>query len=324
MKEQLVLRLTIVGDEGVGKTSLLSRYVDQRFSESYCPTIGVDFKFCTLDNSTTKLQIWDTAGQKKYQSITAPYLKGTKLFYVVYDVTKRESFENVQARVGEIRKIDPDANIVLIGNKAESDKRVVAETEGRALANTLNCLHFYEADAKSGLNVHTAFINPAREIAASIEQLPLDLESLKQSIDGIRDQYKNDWSRWGRSLMTFGVFGFGSARKTSLRLLSKFSNQIMSDLNLTDKQKKSYLQGLLLSTYLDVITAHKNDRLLNTNQSKLAKCISIALQSNDSLLNQDSIQSNPSYQDFQKYKAQHASITNSETNRCFLDSYFRP
>ena len=149
-----VVKLVIIGDAATGKSSLLLRAVDDMFSESYISTIGVDFKIRTDDSKLLKLQIWDTAGQERFRTITSSYYKGASVFVIVFDVTKRESFESVGSNwVEEIKKYaDPQKSnpILLVGNKTDLNNREVslAEAEAFALNHHMMYLDFSSKDGR--------------------------------------------------------------------------------------------------------------------------------------------------------------------------------
>ncbi|EGT34721.1 CBN-RAB-35 protein [Caenorhabditis brenneri] len=146
-----LFKLLIIGDSGVGKSSLLLRFADNTFSENYITTIGVDFKIRTMDinGQRVKLQIWDTAGQERFRTITSTYYRGTHGVVVVYDVTNGESFGNVKRWLQEIENN--------FGNKCEeSDRRVVLESDARNYAQSMN-IAFFETSAKEDKNVEPMF-----------------------------------------------------------------------------------------------------------------------------------------------------------------------
>jgi len=144
-----LFKLLIIGDAGVGKSSLLLRFADNTFTSAYINTIGVDFKIRTVnvDGKTIKLQIWDTAGQERFRTITATYYRGTHGVIVVYDVTDRDSFENVRRWMSEIdNNCDTQqnpVNRVLVGNKTDmADSIEVTESEAQDYANSIRVEHF--------------------------------------------------------------------------------------------------------------------------------------------------------------------------------------
>jgi len=162
--DQLV-KLIIVGDTAVGKTSLVLRFCDGAFEpKSYLSTVGVDFKTKVLkiEDRKVKIQIWDTAGQERFRNITRAYYRGANGIILVYDVTSRSSFENIKIWMQDIKKNSKgDQPLVLIGNKADKKKdQAVQPDEGEALAKELG-VHFFEASAKVRYNVDESFLHIA-------------------------------------------------------------------------------------------------------------------------------------------------------------------
>ena len=151
----------IVGDSGVGKSSLLYRYTDQDWNPHYIATIGVDFKVLTFErnNKVVKLQLWDTAGQERFRTITHSYYRGAHAVMLVFSVTDRESFDNVKRWVGDVRKYGSETvPMVLVGNKSDvpESQRVVPDEEAEALAESLGC-KYVKASAKENMNVDVSF-----------------------------------------------------------------------------------------------------------------------------------------------------------------------
>lgn len=159
-------KLLILGESGAGKTCLLLRYADNYFTSNHLPTIGIDFKFKFLNigDKTIKLQIWDTAGQDKFRTITKTYYKGAHGIVLTYDLTDKASFKNV---INWITQIEANAkkNIakVLVGNKCDLPCREVTEEEGKHLAEEYG-MQFFEASAKTGQNVSEVFECISNEI----------------------------------------------------------------------------------------------------------------------------------------------------------------
>lgn len=154
-----VIKLMLIGDSGAGKTSLLIKYASDTFSPTYITTIGIDFKIkhVIIQNSRVKLQIWDTAGQERFRTITTAYYRCSQGVAIIYDVTDRDSFLNVERWLDEIDTHAPvDVMKILIGNKSDMLDRVVSIKEGQDLANKHN-IQFFETSAKMGTNVNTAF-----------------------------------------------------------------------------------------------------------------------------------------------------------------------
>jgi len=124
-----VFKILIIGDSAVGKSSLLLRFADDVYHDTFQPTIGVDFKIRTIeqDGSIVKLQMWDTAGQEKFKTITSAYYKGAQGIIVMFDLTDRNSFDNVKNWISESYKYNNcDAIRILVGNKCDlSNHRTV-------------------------------------------------------------------------------------------------------------------------------------------------------------------------------------------------------
>mmetsp|Transcript_27523 Transcript_27523/g.69112 ORF Transcript_27523/g.69112 Transcript_27523/m.69112 type:complete len:204 (+) Transcript_27523:64-675(+) len=170
-----LFKLLLIGDSGVGKSCLLLRFADDTYTESYISTIGVDFKIRTLDldGKTCKLQIWDTAGQERFRTITSSYYRGAHGIIVVYDVTDKESFNNVKYWMQEIDKYATGSvNKLMIGNKCDlSSKKVVSYDEAKELADSLE-VPFMETSAKNAHNVEQAFQQMAKDIKARTATQP--------------------------------------------------------------------------------------------------------------------------------------------------------
>ena len=156
----------------MGKSSLLLRFADNTYTESFIATIGVDFvrpkqkiKTVEVENKVIKLQIWDTAGQEKFRTITSSYYRGAHGVIVVYDVTNKDTFKNIRNWMGEItRYASESVNKLLIGNKCDIDgKRQVSFEEGKELADSLG-IPFMETSAKTAENVEQTFLRIASEI----------------------------------------------------------------------------------------------------------------------------------------------------------------
>ncbi|CAI9101234.1 OLC1v1038508C1 [Oldenlandia corymbosa var. corymbosa] len=170
-----LFKLLLIGDSGVGKSCLLLRFADDSYSESYISTIGVDFKIRTVeqDGKTIKLQIWDTAGQERFRTITSSYYRGAHGIIVVYDVTDRESFNNVKQWLNEIdRYASENVNKILVGNKSDlTEKKAVSYEEAQAFADEIG-IPFMETSAKNASNVEQAFMAMAAAIKSRMASQP--------------------------------------------------------------------------------------------------------------------------------------------------------
>jgi Ras-related protein Rab-1A len=180
-----LFKLLLIGDSGVGKSCLLLRFADDTYTESYISTIGVDFKIRTieLDGKTVKLQIWDTAGQERFRTITSSYYRGAHGIIIVYDITDRESFDNVKQWLNEIdRYACENVNKLLVGNKCDLEaKRQVEFEEAKAFADERG-IPFLETSAKNATNVEKAFLTMAAEIKNRVAMAPQPEEPGKGSV----------------------------------------------------------------------------------------------------------------------------------------------
>jgi Ras-related protein Rab-1A len=165
----------IIGDSAVGKSCLLIQFADQTFSENYVSTIGVDFKIRTmeLDGKSIKLQIWDTAGQERFRSITSNYYNGSHAIAIVYDITNRQSFENIRKWMNDVQNLaNPNFCKLLVGNKIDlEEKSVVRKGEGQQMADSLG-IPFIETSAKSTENVQELFTQMCREVSRRQDNQP--------------------------------------------------------------------------------------------------------------------------------------------------------
>lgn len=165
------ISMVVIGDTGVGKSCLLLQFVDRRFSAVHDLTIGVDFgsRIIDLGQERVKLQIWDTAGQESFRSIARSYYRDAAGALLVFDVTRRESFNHLARWLQETRQFaNPNISITLVGNKADmAIRRAVQAPEAEAFAAE-NGLMYIEASAKTGDGVDEAFIKTAESVWAKL------------------------------------------------------------------------------------------------------------------------------------------------------------
>lgn len=163
----LKYKLVFLGEQAVGKTSIITRFMYDTFDLNYQATIGIDFlsKTMYLDERTVRLQLWDTAGQERFRSLIPSYIRDSSVAVVVYDTTNKNSFNNCDKWIEDVRsERGSDVIIMLVGNKTDlADKRQVSTEEGEAKAKLLGVL-FVETSAKSNHNIKQMF----RKIAESL------------------------------------------------------------------------------------------------------------------------------------------------------------
>lgn len=178
------LKFIIVGDANVGKSCLLLRFIDNKYRDNHDITIGVEFgmKIIKLDDKLIKLQIWDTAGQEAFRSIIRCYYRNSAGVILVYDITNRQSFNNVKFWLNEIKTYTSEnTSIILVGNKCDLDTsftdnislREVAENEGKELANEYNLL-FVESSAKNSHNIDNIFTILSNNIINKITNIDIN------------------------------------------------------------------------------------------------------------------------------------------------------
>jgi len=169
-------KLVILGDQSVGKTSIITRFMYDTFDNTYQATIGIDFlsKTLWLQDRNVRLQLWDTAGQERFRSLIPSYIRDSSVAIIVYDITNRNSFLNTTYWLDGVRtERGQDVGVMLVGNKTDlNEKRQVPIEEGEAKAKEHNIM-FIETSAKAGVNIKALF----RKIAASL----LDNNSVQPS-----------------------------------------------------------------------------------------------------------------------------------------------
>ncbi|CAL0333841.1 unnamed protein product [Lupinus luteus] len=173
-----LFKVVLIGDSGVGKTNLLSRFTKNEFSLETKSTIGVEFatRSIHVDDKIVKAQIWDTAGQERYRAITSAYYRGAVGALVVYDVTRHITFENIERWLKELRD-HTDANIVimLVGNKADlRHLRAVSTDDAKAFAEKERTF-FMETSALESLNVDNSFTEVLTQIYNVVSRKTLEI-----------------------------------------------------------------------------------------------------------------------------------------------------
>jgi len=165
-KKDIVFKMIVIGDAGVGKSCLTGRAVRDIFDPKYNTTVGFEFLSYTtqIDNQDIKLQIWDTCGQEIYRSLITNFYRKASLAMMVYSIDNRESFIHINKWLKEVRlQSNPDVKIILIGNKSDlEDQRVVSYEEAKKFKDENQLLYFEETSAKTGLNTKEVFIESAK------------------------------------------------------------------------------------------------------------------------------------------------------------------
>ncbi|KAM9294424.1 ras-related protein Rab-15 [Gastrophryne carolinensis] len=180
----VLFRLLLIGDSGVGKTCLLCRFTDNEFHSSHISTIGVDFKMKTIDVDGIKvrIQIWDTAGQERYQTITKQYYRRAQGIFLVYDITSERSYQHIMKWASDVDEYAPEGvQKILIGNKTdEEDKRQVGRNQGIKLAAEYG-MDFFETSACTNCNIKESFTRLTELVLTAHKEELDDLRILSRS-----------------------------------------------------------------------------------------------------------------------------------------------
>ena len=162
----LTFKLIIIGDCGVGKSCLTQQASKNLFDDSYCSTVGFEFLVFNIriDDKIIKLQLWDTCGQELYRSLVASFYRSASLAIMVYSVTNKKSFQNIDLWYKDLKNnASPDINVFLIGNKIDlTDQREVTTKEGETFKDEFRLDKFVECSAKTGFNAKNIFIEAAK------------------------------------------------------------------------------------------------------------------------------------------------------------------
>ncbi|KAJ4929823.1 hypothetical protein JOQ06_018844 [Pogonophryne albipinna] len=178
-------KLVFLGEQSVGKTSLITRFMYDSFDNTYQATIGIDFlsKTMYLEDRTIRLQLWDTAGQERFRSLIPSYIRDSAAAVVVYDITNVNSFQQTTKWIDDVRtERGSDVIIMLVGNKTDlADKRQVSIEEGERKAKELNVM-FIETSAKAGYNVKQLF----RRVAAALPGMDTTQDKSREEMIDIK------------------------------------------------------------------------------------------------------------------------------------------
>ncbi len=185
MNYQYISKVVIIGDSGCGKSSLMHRLTDARFQSTHEVTLGSDFgaSVVRVGDTAIKLQLWDTAGQETYRAVTRSYFRGSSGALLVYDVSRRPTFEHLQQWLGDLRAMAGDAVcVILVGNKSDLEERGVKTEEAQRWAEENKLTEFIETSAKTGANVQTAFEHTAAEILRRIQKGSFDVNDISHGV----------------------------------------------------------------------------------------------------------------------------------------------
>lgn len=167
-----MFKVVVIGDSGVGKSSLVARFTDDFFLEDCAPTIGVDFKVKTVSvgEKRVKLTMWDTAGQERFRTLSGAYYRGAQIAILVFDVTSKKSFDSIGAWMEELDMYLTHQSVVkvLMGNKLDKSPREVEVAEAVELAKKQQMLYI-ETSAKTKTGVADAFNSAVKQALLSDE-----------------------------------------------------------------------------------------------------------------------------------------------------------
>lgn len=180
-----IFKYIIIGDMGVGKSCLMRQFIDKKFMADCPHTIGVEYgtRIIEVQGQKIKLQIWDTAGQERFRAVTRSYYRGAAGAIMVYDITRRTTFNHISSWLSEANNLaSPNTILFLIGNKADLDaSRDVTREEAEQFAKEHN-LTFLETSAKTGENVEEAFLETAKNIYQKIQEGGIDLNAADSGV----------------------------------------------------------------------------------------------------------------------------------------------
>ena len=192
------IKTLLIGDSGVGKSSFMKQFVEERFDDIYKCTIGVDYKTIYLDifDNTIKFLIWDTAGQERFNSITKIYYRNANVIIFIFDITSRDSFDNIPSWIENSKNIIPDSCAkLLVGNKSDyihnlsnnqiNKRREVSFEEAKKFSKLNGFINYYETSTKTNKNIKECFCDIAIHFINNKEKLNIHLSKTSDSIDKI-------------------------------------------------------------------------------------------------------------------------------------------
>jgi small GTP-binding protein len=165
--DEYVIKILTLGDSGVGKTSIIQKFINEKFNQSMLSTIGVDFqsKVIIIDNIKVKLKIWDTTGQERFKTLTSQYYNGADGALLIFDITSKMTFDRISFWMNELneKKKLNELGLLLIGNKIDlNDKRTVDKEEAEIFARENN-INYYETSASKNININNVINDIAKQ-----------------------------------------------------------------------------------------------------------------------------------------------------------------
>ena len=176
---EILLKIIVLGESGVGKTALLQKYINNTFTEDHKSTIGADFftKKLEINDKLITLQIWDTAGQERFQSLGKAFYRGANAVILVFDQSNRKSFDKVDHWKAQFEEVNEESEedgskfpFLLLNNKCDLEQRAVSLNEADQYAQANNMI-FYECSALNGKNINDAIYKIA-DVAANVPSIP--------------------------------------------------------------------------------------------------------------------------------------------------------
>ena len=181
---EYIFKYIIVGNSSVGKSSILLQFIDKKFNQTYDMTIGVEFgsKIIEVDDRLFKIQIWDTAGQEAFRSITRAYYRDAAAVLLVYDVSNLDSFQSLDLWLRDVILMTNNPQIILVGNKSDLDKeREITYAQGYEFAQKHGMI-FIETSAKNRDNIDNIFFTVAKNIVKKIDDKHIDIQDMTYGI----------------------------------------------------------------------------------------------------------------------------------------------
>ena len=195
-EQEKIYKVIIIGDSGTGKSSIVLRYCNNEFSDSFSATIGVDFKkqYIKVDDKLIRINIWDTAGQERFRSITRSYYRHSDAVVIVFDITNKNTFINVKEWIIDICKFDRSVcPIILVGCKAdrEQHREVKVEEINHLIESYPLNISYVEASAKTGKNINNIFDIIAKQLVDASSKEPLKINNLVKRESVIQKNHEN-------------------------------------------------------------------------------------------------------------------------------------